>query len=538
MPSKEQIEKLEAVVGEAVSHPDAPQFAVSNDSPKSFVHYERYGDHIELHIEPKTPASPSRQLADFLKEKLPNNDDAAIVNRDFCYFAYTLKKQITGWDNINQMGNAFLKLKAIVNPYLEKYFEALSSHVDLAHEFATYYKELKKQSPFHINVIDELHANENAHSRILVRLLQYSNGEAYPILKSFVSLIPAWDEGIIVSCPKIEYDIEHIDALIEEKGKYAIIIENKIHGAQDQKQQIERYVDTAIKRGIPSEKIWALYVTRDGSKVVTDFSLTLRTKRILGNRFVPLNYRDDILPWLKNTVLPICPEKEEWLLSALKQYIDHLEGLLEVRSSNVDSRKKLLRKIYENLHLNDLSNSAEVYCSLKNENDLLESIREIITGKLGMIEDNALHSFDLITKQFFHEKYPNREFNFLDYSSRGYYQIYPKDWFWGPHLEWVQFNRSYLITENQIALRLHIEDTANPKVKQLVDCLLADEDFNSPKHAWHGTHTRNEYFTIWLNLPKPFISLSESEQKEKFFEVYEKASAIIPIIDKIIHTIE
>ena len=539
MPSKEQIEKLEAVVGEAVSHPDAPQFAVSNVFPESVVHFECYKNHIELHIEPKTPAPPSRQLADFLKEILPNNDDAAIVNRNDFYFAYMLKEQITGWENIDQMGNAFLKLKAIVSPYLEKYYEALSSHVDLAHEFATYYEDLKKQNPFHINVIDELHANENAHSRILVRLLQYSNGEAYPILKSFVSLIPAWDEkGIIVSCPKIDDNIEHIDALIEEKGKYAIIIENKIHGAQDQEKQIERYVKKAKKHGFSPEKIWAIYVTRDGSKVVTDFSLTPWTKETLGDRFVPLNYRDDILPWLKNTVLPICPEKEEWLLSALKQYIDHLEGLLEVRSSNVDSRKKLLRKIYENLHLNDLSNSADVYCSLKNENDHLESIREVITGELGMIEDKALHSFDLITRQFFHENYPNREFNFIDYSSRGYYQIYPKDWFWGPHLEWVQFNRSYLITENQIALRLHIEDTANPKVKQLVDCLLADEDFNSPKHTWQGTHTKEEYFTLWLDLPKPFISLSESEQKDRLFEVYEEASAIIPIIDRIIHTIE
>ena len=67
MPSKEQIEKLVAVVGEAVSHPSAPQFAVANDFPKAFVHYERYGNHIELHIEPTVPSLPSRLLADYLK---------------------------------------------------------------------------------------------------------------------------------------------------------------------------------------------------------------------------------------------------------------------------------------------------------------------------------------------------------------------------------------------------------------------------------------------------------------------------------------
>ena len=28
----------------------------------------------------------------------------------------------------------------------------------------------KRKMPFHFNVIDELHANENAHSRILIKL--------------------------------------------------------------------------------------------------------------------------------------------------------------------------------------------------------------------------------------------------------------------------------------------------------------------------------------------------------------------------------
>ena len=33
----------------------------------------------------------------------------------------------------------------------------------------------KHKTPFHLNVIDELHANENAHSRILIKLLQYQS---------------------------------------------------------------------------------------------------------------------------------------------------------------------------------------------------------------------------------------------------------------------------------------------------------------------------------------------------------------------------
>ena len=37
------------------------------------------------------------------------------------------------------------------------------------------FKQLKAKQPYHINVIDELHANENANSRILAKLFQFQN---------------------------------------------------------------------------------------------------------------------------------------------------------------------------------------------------------------------------------------------------------------------------------------------------------------------------------------------------------------------------
>jgi chromatin segregation and condensation protein Rec8/ScpA/Scc1 (kleisin family) len=48
----------------------------------------------------------------------------------------------------------------------------------------------KKELPYNINVIDELHANENAHSRILCKLLQYKDSsDKYRILESLLSYI-------------------------------------------------------------------------------------------------------------------------------------------------------------------------------------------------------------------------------------------------------------------------------------------------------------------------------------------------------------
>ena len=46
-------------------------------------------------------------------------------------------------------------------------------------DFAAFFMEQKEKErlalPYHINIIDELHINENGHSRILLKLLQYQN---------------------------------------------------------------------------------------------------------------------------------------------------------------------------------------------------------------------------------------------------------------------------------------------------------------------------------------------------------------------------
>ena len=106
--------------------------------------------------------------------------------------------------------------------------------------------------PFHINVIDELHINENGHSRILCKLLQYRTKRGnYELLESFLSFvgekymrdekeIPL--EKIKIENPIITQELERIDLWVREKGKYAIIFENKVCGASDQEAQIFRYI--------------------------------------------------------------------------------------------------------------------------------------------------------------------------------------------------------------------------------------------------------------------------------------------------------
>jgi len=210
--------------------------------------------------------------------------------------------------------------------------ESFTTYLKTFH--GAYKKELEKL-PFHLNVIDELHASENAHSRILAKILQYQQKKDFPFLKSFLDNFVSGKHDL--TDPVIAFNQENIDLLIEDKnGDFACIIENKINWAVDQWKQIERYIDLVKKHG--KMNIFAIYLTSDGNKEISCDSLTDSATTALDyknkddtGRFIPLNYRDHILPWLKEQVLNNCPYKETRMITAVTQYIDHLEGLFNIR---------------------------------------------------------------------------------------------------------------------------------------------------------------------------------------------------------------
>jgi hypothetical protein len=58
--------------------------------------------------------------------------------------------------------------------------------IKIANDLNELYRSKKAALPYSINVISELHAGENANSRILRGLLQYSRNGKYTILQSFI----------------------------------------------------------------------------------------------------------------------------------------------------------------------------------------------------------------------------------------------------------------------------------------------------------------------------------------------------------------
>ena len=413
--------------------------------------------------------------------------------------------------------------------------EQLNNYYDKAKDLSEQYERLKSKEPYHINIIDELHANENAHTRILVRLLEYNQMGRYPILESFLSLLYGWREsGLKVGCPQIDANIDYIDGLIECPHQYAVIIENKIHWAADQDKQIERYVLDVKGHGVPADKIWVVYLTSDGNKIVEDYSYTERVKSIIQDRFVTLNYRFDILPWLKETVLPECRVKEEWLITALKQYIDHLEGLLGIRVNQKTIQREMEKNLLIKAGLADNADPARRYKAYKQLEEQFSSLLQLASNGRASIEDELLESFTKLTKEYFERKYQDRRFVLNNKASLGYYQVRPEDWPVDVHLEWIPFRGENLVEGKDLTIVLHIERVKTAKLRKLVDGLNGDIDFcklPGREDASLSKKNRATFLSITKPLEKAFVYQSDKERQLCLARFYDEICKAIPYVD-------
>ena len=282
----------------------------------------------------------------------------------------------------------------------------------LLEEFSGRYKRLKEKLPYHINVIDELHVNENANSRILASLLQYNENGEYTLLKSFIrNRLSDWD--IDVSEPQISSEDWRIDLLVREKGKYAIIFENKIYDAILQKNQLARYIIKMRNEDFDPEQIYVVFLPPqkydptdcswkvpigecetccDAAKCPNKNSL----KAEFEDRFKIITFREDIIAWLEEDVIPNCRQKETYLYTAAMQYLDYLNGYFDLRTINKKMNMELREYLIEKLQLANKTDEQQLEI-LNNKTDeiqrLLNQMNEIKTSLNNRIDWNSWNSY-------------------------------------------------------------------------------------------------------------------------------------------------
>lgn len=137
-----------------------------------------------------------------------------------------------------------------------------------------------------------------------------------------------------------------IDILVEDDD-FALIIGNKCRGAADQDCQLQGYWAGVKKLGHASQNVFVLYLPPlnafDGPSDISLGNLKNRfaTGGDLAGHLVVSSYRELVLPWLKEDVLPNVCFGNGSLVSSLRCYIDLLEGAYGERDDSRDVRKKL-----------------------------------------------------------------------------------------------------------------------------------------------------------------------------------------------------
>lgn len=215
--------------------------------------------------------------------------------------------------------------------------------------------------PLHINVImiaAKGKLKETAHSEILQHLLKHQE-----ILDSFVvNILGIKNKGLSVDDVR-PAEKDRIDVSIYS-DKLCVIIENKVNDAGEQTGQIFRYVQLAKEGGYRDEEIIVLYLNSSHWDKPSDKSLTNEGKgieripEIIENNLIIRDYAHDIYKWVKNLSLTLSP-KEEYINSALHQYIDYLEEYFYL-TDKFTAMKEKINSIIDSEILVGLSDANDV----------------------------------------------------------------------------------------------------------------------------------------------------------------------------------
>lgn len=378
----------------------------------------------------------------------------------------------TLFDNVNELSNSLIKI----------------------------HKEEKSKLPYHINIVDLLWANENAHSRIFAELLKQNSLDRYDILENFYNYLQTINSKFdkIPIKPKITSEKDRIDLLILDTD-YAIIIENKIHGATDQSEQLARYIDNVRNKGFKENQIWVIYLTKYGNE--PENQSWRNYKDTFTERFLKISFRKDILPWLEESVLPNCRIKDVYLKSTIEQYIDHLKGVFNLRMNHDKMNKELQNHIKQVLELT--SNPEQDHQVLRNKLNELQKVEGYINDMLLSMEKECWQKWLNQLKIDF----PNYETISYPYDKK-----YPKV---GIILEYKDVQFTALIEkESNIYYgfgRHNASEKLNPEIQKLLKPLLVEFKESGWWYGWKYTSFENGYDRLKALIQKAISLMAENK---------------------------
>ena len=348
------------------------------------------------------------------------------------------------FEDLDAVSQRFKYLYEIVNPIVIEYLNHFDI-IDLSCRISKLINDEKQKQPYPINVLSESYPDENANSRILAMLFRYTIYGEHTVFNSFKSMLNEMlnsgkREVININNPEIYVeaptsDKRRIDILVKDNNsKNAIIIENKIWGANDQSKQIDDYITHVHSLGYALNNIFVIYLTSDGTKTVSKDSLSWENREKLGG-FLPMNFKYDIIQWLENKVLPDCRQKEFLLYSAVTQYVDFLKGIFNMRNTDKIVSQNIKKSVLDIIEVDD-QNKQNMYDKVQDVIERLDLCKSLFSSYLDDLMAPAAKAISEFTQSYFEECGMNPSVDDYMGSKSGYIQIHLNNWPTQVHLEW------------------------------------------------------------------------------------------------------
>lgn len=226
-------------------------------------------------------------------------------------------------------------------------------------------QEERKKLPYRFNALIDANPLEPDVSRILAGFfMQKTNGD-FRILKDFVRTF--WGNSLteMITNPTIctEEIVKgdyRIDILIYEKGKYAIVLENKIWDAVDQPHQLANYIDAmlSIGYGFSMEQIYVAFLPKTKDHYPSSNSWKSQEngssyKEVFHDRYRLIDFEDGILPWLESSKAVQGISGDSYFEHSRFLFIDFLKRKFDLDSIDKMEQKEIEKKLREHLYTND-----------------------------------------------------------------------------------------------------------------------------------------------------------------------------------------
>lgn len=274
-------------------------------------------------------------------------------------------------NELNKIKNIFELLDA----YNVVIKDEISTYLSLSNQLSSIIASSPNRPSYQLNLLDIIGITERLTSIIISLIFKYKRGNDYILCRSFIEdfLVNSGFDLEWFKSPSITVETDRIDVGVQEKGKYTVIIENKLKGAPFQRNQIARYIQKMIDFGYSENRIFIVilpnYVDRlffeninqsiwylpkdwkspnqermckykDDISCLCDYGKTCQNcqectkdlKDRFKNRTVILD--TDFINWLENKCLSLLPIGEHLLRSAIIQFVDFLKGIFNNRFNN------------------------------------------------------------------------------------------------------------------------------------------------------------------------------------------------------------